>query len=308
MKNSYKYSNLYNTKRDNFLPLLTSKSNKKEKYEPQDFYYPIKYEPKNNNYSSVGFRSKTNRFEDIKPTPHELDLEPYIPVNDKLVEHRVLNRPWLQQIQATLGDVFINDHTNDGMINSSKIINSLSCDNSNDKNELMILKSNQQEEKKIKKISFGVNSIINNESKLGYNDSLNQDTNEIRKTQNMNPYSECFFIKEPYKILIGNGKSINEEEEKINQYANFFEYQNSISSTDQTRSLHDDDEETSNDNQKSIMTSKYSNNSINNNEDNNNDTTNTNSISIKNSNNSLDKEKEMSFSVLNNESPENNIS
>jgi len=31
--------------------------------------------------------------------------------------------PWLQQIQATLNDVFINDHTNDGLINTSKVLN-----------------------------------------------------------------------------------------------------------------------------------------------------------------------------------------
>jgi len=219
MKSSYKRSNLFsdNNKSFNFLPILTKRT--KEIIEPRDFYYPINYELRNNNYGSVSFRSKTKRFENIKPTPHELDLEPYKSFSDNNIEHRVLNRPWLQQIQATLNDVFVNDHTNDGLINTSKVLNLLNDDNSNlNKSSLAILKSNRQINK---------NNVKNNSSNDNNTDYVKSNTvdstteNDNKKYKN--PYSECYFIKEPYKIITDDQPELTEEEEKYRKYMELFE-------------------------------------------------------------------------------------
>ncbi|OUM65556.1 hypothetical protein PIROE2DRAFT_7397 [Piromyces sp. E2] len=250
MRGSYKYSNLFNdiSKSNNFLPQISEQSKKKEVYEPQDFYYPITYEPKNNNYGSVSFRSKTNRFEKIKPTPHELDLEPYPPMDFKQVEHRVLNRPWLQQIQATLGDVFINDHTNDGIINSSKIMKSLNNEIINATYNRMIVKKNK---KTGSKSLLNDNTNATSTNKLNKNDCTsshsiysnddeisNQNSDDKGKKKYKNPYSECYFIKEPYKIITSNESESNEEEEKMGKYMDLFEDTDLTSPTTQVTTSH----------------------------------------------------------------------
>jgi len=198
IKNTFKRNSIFSefTKSNNILPILTKKNN--EKLEPQEFYYPIKYELKNNNYGSVGFRSKTQRFKNIKPTPHEFDIEPYKFLSNNS-EHRVSHRPWLQQIQATLNDVFINDHTYDRFINTSEILISL-------KSDRQINNSSN--------IDDVENTLSNPE------DSSTESNNKKSK----NPYSECFFIKEPYKIeTVDDQPKLTEEEQKFRKYMELLE-------------------------------------------------------------------------------------
>jgi hypothetical protein len=225
-----RFNSLFNTKSENnILPNFTTKGKYKDKYKPQDFYYPVKFDPTKNNLSSISFRSKVTRFPSIKTTPHELDLEPYKHDNE-LKEHRVFNRPWLQQIQATLGDVFINDNTNDGLLNTAEIIKSLNDESNRCLSSLLLNKHNNgihdsKTNNKYNKNLNSINSSIGNSTTTtttnNSNNSIENETNEGASElhsqiegvnlKNKNPYSECFFIKEPYPILT-DSQAIPEEE------------------------------------------------------------------------------------------------
>ncbi|ORX82680.1 hypothetical protein BCR32DRAFT_243951 [Anaeromyces robustus] len=214
-------------KSNNFLPqLLTKREKRKENIEPRDFYYPINYEYKNNNYGS---------------TPHELDLEPYSTIFNKNTECRVLSRPWLQQIQATLNDVFINDHNNDDLVNTSELMNSLRNERNMNKNKRLQLDS-----KTIYSSIMNNNVIPNNNDNNNNNINNNKEEDEEKNKMTINnngenyskkyknPYSECFFIKEPYPIGIENKPSEEDEEyEKLRKYEKYFKENNLSSPTTQ---------------------------------------------------------------------------